>query len=210
MIARRTRSRLDAAGALIALALWAGLAAALSSEGVQRFDAAVRLAVHRWASPNLTALMQGIAVLGSVGFLAAAALVAIAGLLVAGRRRSAIALAGTMAGAFLLENAMKYAIHRVRPEPFFGTEPETYSFPSGHALFSLCFYCTLASGLAQRRRSGLARAAIGTAAAALIAAIGLSRIYLGVHYPSDVLGGYLAAAFWLGVVAAIRGLRSRR
>jgi len=154
--------------------------------------------------------MQGIAVLGSVGFLAAAALVAIAGLLVAGRRRSAIALAGTMAGAFLLENAMKYAIHRVRPEPFFGTEPETYSFPSGHALFSLCFYCTLASGLAQRRRSGLARAAIGTAAAALIAAIGLSRIYLGVHYPSDVLGGYLAAAFWLGVVAAIRGLRSRR
>jgi undecaprenyl-diphosphatase len=154
--------------------------------------------------------MQVITVLGSVRFLGSALAIAVAAFLMAGRRRSAVALACTMAGAIVLENAMKYAIRRVRPEPFFGTEPDTYSFPSGHALLSSCFYWVLAELLAGRARSEPARAAIWCVAVLLVAAIGLSRIYLGVHYPTDVLGGYLTAAFWLGIVKSIRGFRRGR
>jgi undecaprenyl-diphosphatase len=193
---------------LVALALFARLAAALSSDGIQHFDAAVRLGVHQWASPTLTALMQVITVLGSVRILGIASVTVVAGLLIAGWRQSAIALTWTMAGAIVMENAVKYTFHRVRPEPFFGTEPDTYSFPSGHALLSLCFYCVLANVFTERIRSGFARATIWIVAALLVAAIGLSRIYLGVHYPTDVLGGYLVGAFWVGALASIRRLRS--
>ncbi|MGA2126509.1 MAG: phosphatase PAP2 family protein [Xanthobacteraceae bacterium] len=207
MIHQRTALTVHIAWTLLALALLAWLAAALSSASVRNFDAAVRLGIHQWASPTLTELMQAITVLGSVRFLGSALAIAIAGFLMAGWRQSAVALAWIMAGAIVLENTMKYAVHRVRPEPFFGTEPDTYGFPSGHALLSSCFYWVLAEVLAGRSRSVFARATIWTVAAALIAAIGLSRIYLGVHYPTDVLGGYLTAAFWVGTLKSIRGLQ---
>jgi len=193
---------------LITLALFIRLAAALSSDSIQNFDAAIRLDIHQWASPPLTSLAQGITVLGSVRFIGMAFVIAIAGCLKVGWQQSAVTLTWTMAGAIVLDNAIKYSFHRARPEPFFGIEPDTYSFPSGHAMFALCFYCTLANVFAERLRSRFARAAIWTVAALLVAAIGLSRIYLGVHYPTDVLGGYLAAAFWLGAVASIKSLRS--
>jgi undecaprenyl-diphosphatase len=210
MIRHRTALIGRIAWTLIALALLASFAAALSSDSVRNFDAAVRFGVHQWASPTLTELMQVITVLGSVRFLGSAFAIAIAGFLMAGWRQSAVTLAWTMAGAIVLENAMKYAVHRARPEPFFGTEPDTYSFPSGHALLSSCFYWVLAEVLAGRARSEPARAAIWCVAILLVAAIGLSRIYLGVHYPTDVLGGYLTAAFWVGSVKSIRGLRRGR
>jgi Membrane-associated phospholipid phosphatase len=90
-----------------------------------------------------------------------------------------------------------------RPEPFFGTAPETYSFPSGHALFSACFYGALAWLLGAALRNFGARAAIWAMSLALIAAIGLSRLYLGVHYPTDVIAGYLVAVFWItGLLAS--------
>jgi membrane-associated phospholipid phosphatase len=79
---------------------------------------------------------------------------------------------------------------------------KSYSFPSGHALYSLCFYGVLASLLAAHAPPGAAPIGIYVAAALLIAGIGLSRVYLGVHYPSDVIAGYLAAAFVIGAVFA--------
>jgi len=106
-------------------------------------------------------------------------------------------LAVVMAGAVVLENALKFAFQRARPEPFFGTAPETYSFPSGHALFSACFYGAFAWLLGAAFRNPGVRAAIWTISLALIAAIGLSRLYLGFHYPTDVIAGYLVAEFWI-------------
>jgi undecaprenyl-diphosphatase len=103
-----------------------------------------------------------------------------------------------------LENALKFAFQRARPEPFFGTAPETYSFPSGHALFSACFYGVFAWLLGTAFRNRGVRAAIWTISLALIAAIGLSRLYLGFHYPTDVIAGYLVAAFWTTALLASR------
>ena len=77
---------------------------------------------------------------------------------------------------------------------FSAASPSSYSFPSGHALGSLCFYGILAAILAGRARGRGAEFCIWVATVLLVGMIGLSRIYLGVHYPSDVIAGYCAAA----------------
>ncbi len=105
---------------------------------------------------------------------------------------------------------LKYGFHRQRPTAFFGVDPTSYSFPSGHSLASFCFYLVLAGLLGSRVRSSGLRITIWIVATLLVAAIGLSRIYLGVHYPSDVIGGYLAAAVWVTTLLAVDHMRGRR
>jgi len=88
--------------------------------------------------------------------------------------------------------------------------PHTYSFPSGHALCSFCFYGVLAGLLSARTKPLGWRLLIWIAAAAMVIAIGLSRIYLGVHYPSDVVAGYLAATVWVGTIIVLDHVRKLR
>jgi undecaprenyl-diphosphatase len=88
--------------------------------------------------------------------------------------------------------------------------PRTPSFPSGHSLFSFCFYGVLAGLLADRIDSRRWQVLIWTVAAVLVAAIGLSRIYLGVHYPSDVVAGYLTGTLWVSTMVAVDRMRKRR
>ena len=107
-----------------------------------------------------------------------------------------------MSAAIASNLGLKRLIHCARPEPFFGAEPSSYSFPSGHALYSLSFYGVIAVAFAAHAPPGLARIAIGAAAGLLVVGIGFSRVYLGVHYPSDVVAGYLAATFVVGAVFA--------
>lgn len=107
--------------------------------------------------------------------------------------------------------AFKLSFQRPRPVPFFDTPlPSSYSFPSGHALFSFCFYGMLAAIITARLHSRSARTVIWLLAGVLVALIGLSRIYLGVHYPSDVLAGYAAALVWVVAVAFGDHMLSRR
>src|SRR5262249_18612156 len=106
--------------------------------------------------------------------------------------------------------ALKYAFHRPRPPVFFGAQPHSYSFPSGHALCSFCFYAVLAGLIAARTRSLALRIAVAALAAVLVIAIGLSRVYLGMHYPSDGLGGYLAASVWVSAMLVLDRWRQRR
>jgi undecaprenyl-diphosphatase len=139
--------------------------------------------------------------LGSASLLTLLFLACFLGLCLGGLRRNAWTLAITMAGAVVLENGLKYLVHRARPEPFFGlSAPETYSFPSGHTLFSTCFYGVIAWSIADHVSDSFSRAAIWISAAVIIVVVGFSRVYLGIHYPTDVLGGFLAAAFWLSAV----------
>lgn len=103
----------------------------------------------------------------------------------------------------MLLSILKKHFHRQRPEPFFDTRlPPSYSFPSGHALLSFCCYGLLAA-LGNAYLRGRIRWLIRICAVALILAISVSRIYLGVHYPTDVIAGYLVAIAWTAVVAAI-------
>jgi undecaprenyl-diphosphatase len=189
---------------LVSLGLLIWLVAAVASGSTQGFDASIRNGLHGFASPAVTALAQAITRLGSIAFLVGAYAVCLVALLLARLRRDAVRLTWVMVGAIAIENGLKYSIRRIRPDAFFGIDPTTYSFPSGHSLLSLCFYLTIAVLIARRVPNAFGRSAVLAAAALLIAAIGLSRIYLGVHYPTDVIGGFLVAACWisLGLLAA--------
>jgi undecaprenyl-diphosphatase len=188
--------------ALALFAAFIALAAAVETGATDAADAWLRASIHASSSPSLTSAMIALTRAGSAAALTALFAIAAGVFYLAGRRRSMELLALAMIGAIVLENALKYAFQRARPEPFFGlVAPETYSFPSGHALFSTCLYGAVAWRLAAGAGRGAARVALACAAAALVATIGYSRIYLGVHYPTDVLAGALVGAAWLSAVA---------
>lgn len=193
----------SAAGALA----FAALAWAMASGGLQSVDDAVSHAVNASASDALTLLAHGFSFIGSIAALTAFTLTAVALFWQAGWRASSRRLIFVMAGALVVGNLLKLLFERARPEPYFGIAPPTYSFPSGHALYAACFCATIAYLLSVRTSYG---AAVWAAAIALAGLIGLSRIYLGVHYPSDVLAGYLAAVAWLGLAAAADAKWGRR
>jgi undecaprenyl-diphosphatase len=164
-------------------------------------DNAIRGFVHDHSAAWLTPVMQGFSFLGSTAFLTLAAVVVLFALFRAGHKHSALLFTVTMIGATLLNFILKISFVRERPSPYFDTPlPTSYSFPSGHALFSLCFYGSLAWIGAAHPIGDRRRTAAWVIAIMLIFFIGLSRVYLGVHYPSDVVAGYLAAFVWVSAV----------
>ena len=194
--------------AVFSLFLFAWIAERVGHDGMSRFDLAVRMQVHDYASPGLTRAMIAISFLGGDG-LALAAVLAAAAFVWLHWRRATLWLVVTILGAVVLDVSLKLAFHRARPVPFFVALPSTYSFPSGHSLFSFCFYGVTAGLLAGRTSSLRVRILIWTLAALLVAAIGFSRVYLGVHYPSDVIAGYLAAALWVSTLVSLDRMRKR-
>jgi undecaprenyl-diphosphatase len=185
----------------LALILFVWLAREVTRGDAMRLDTPIRNAVHARSSPPVTAAMRGVSLIGSEVFLVPLGLILVWRLVAAKRRRAAVVLAVAALGAEGLDQIMKLLFARPRPDPFFGlASPITHSFPSGHAMVSCCFFGVLAAILAVREPSRLKRMAIFAAAAILVALMGFSRVYLGLHYPTDVLAGYAAAVVWLAVV----------
>jgi undecaprenyl-diphosphatase len=200
----RAKSGVWLLGALLiaatALFVFGWLAEEMLEGDTQQFDAFVRTAVHQFATPSLTRLMQVFSFLGSVAAVTAMSLLVVCVSLYFRHMRTAALATITMLGVAVLDLTLKHAFHRPRPAAFFGATPNSYSFPSGHALGSFCFYGILAAILAPVARRRGAKLCIWIAAVLLVGMIGLSRIYLGVHYPSDVIAGYCAAIVWVGAV----------
>ena len=188
--------------ALLSLFLFGWIAEEMLHGDTAAFDLAVRSWVHQFASPAMTWAMIAISWLG-YSILIVELVVALAVFLLLSWRRAAAWLAISMSGALALDLSLKYAFHRPRPPVFFGAEPHSYSFPSGHALCSFCFYGVMAGLIAGRVQSRAQRIAVWMAAALLVISIGVSRVYLGMHYPSDVLAGYLAAAIWVSTLLVL-------
>jgi membrane-associated phospholipid phosphatase len=198
-----------------ALVFFAWLADEVLEGETQRFDSVTREAVHQLASPALTSAMRGISFLGSTIFLTIATTVVVALFLKRRWKREAILFVITMVGASVLNVTLKLAFQRQRPTPYFSLlPPESYSFPSGHSLGSCCFYGALAALLAARAYSLRTKVLLWICGILMFLTIGLSRIYLGVHYTTDVIAGFVAAFFWVMVVGFVenqlRRLRSRR
>jgi membrane-associated phospholipid phosphatase len=192
---------LVAAGLALWLFAWLGHEI-LTDTPAPVLDDRLRLAIHSLASPGLTRVMIAASRYGGPAWLAPlGGLVAIA-FLARGWRRGALLVVVTMAGAGLLDTLLKLAFARPRPTAFFNYSlPLSHSFPSGHAFFAGSFFGGLALLLSARVRSRIVRWAVWVVAVLLTLLIGGSRVYLGVHYPSDVLAGYAAAIVWVAAVA---------
>jgi membrane-associated phospholipid phosphatase len=195
---------------LLAAGLWVfGAVAEEVSEGDTGLDDRLARWLHEHATDPLTTFFKAVTELGNGIVLAGVA--AIAAYLLARRRLFADALLMVLAycGAEVLSYALKLGFHRDRP---FFTDPlataNTYSFPSGHATVSLATYGALGFVLARRVR-GRARFAILGAATLLISLIGFSRLYLGVHFLSDVIAGYSAGTAWVAFCVVVLDLHQR-
>lgn len=181
-----------------ALFFFAWLADEVLEGGTKAMDETVRIFVNGFASQPLTLLMNFVTVLGSTLFLSTVFVCVFIIFIRKNRKRPAILITVTMAGAVILNFVLKVSFARPRPVPFFDTPlPNSYSFPSGHALFALCFYGALAWIFAEMTRKHSLKSLIWVAAVFLVLLIGMSRIYLGVHYPSDVIAGYAASIVWI-------------
>ncbi|WP_239616520.1 phosphatase PAP2 family protein [Cohnella mopanensis] len=110
---------------------------------------------------------------------------------------------GVVVGSSLLNVVLKTVFHRSRPTLHRIVDANGYSFPSGHSMAAFTLYGVLCFLLWKHARTSLARTLLIVSGSIMIAAIGVSRIYLGVHYPSDVIGGYLASGTWLAVSIGI-------
>lgn len=195
--------------AVLALFLFAWLGNEMLQGDTQHFDQMIREWVHRYASPGMTSAMNAISLLG-YNILIVELAIALAIFAWLRWRRALLWLAVAMTGSLVLDLTLKYIYHRMRPTAYFGMAPHSYSFPSGHALCSFCFYGVVAGLLSARIKSLALQMVIWCLAAALVIAIGVSRIYLGVHYPSDVVAGYLAATVWVGTVIVLDHVRRVR
>ena len=166
-----------------------------------KLDNSVREFVHSYAAGWLTSAMQFFAFLGSTAFLTAATVLCVLILVFRRLYRPAVLLAVVMTGAVILNYALKVSLGRPRPLPFFDTPlPESFSFPSGHALFAVCFYGMLAWIITSKVKGRSLQISAWTIAALIALLIGLSRVYLGVHFLTDIIAGYAAAVVWISVV----------
>lgn len=147
-----------------------------------------------------TKLMSAISILGSSPFLFPAYLLLVCVHLFSSKYRDAILIAVTGLGAFLLSSTLKTEFFRQRPVHGLVVTPTTFSFPSGHSTSSMTFFVLLAFYLTRHIPRPASRLFIFLAAVGIAGTIGYSRIYLNLHYPSDVLAGFCLALCWLSVM----------
>jgi undecaprenyl-diphosphatase len=194
-------------GALVgSLVVLGSVAEGVRSQEVFALDAWATPFLHGIASPGLDALMNGLTDLGSSLVIVPILVVAVAALLWKLRYGLALFLGVAIGGSVILQGTMKVFFARPRPQLAWAQVLPDGSFPSGHTMNAVIFYGALALILWSiwGRRVGLL--ALGTAAM-LAFGVGVSRIYLGYHYLTDVSGGILAGIAWLIVVGA--GFRAR-
>lgn len=147
----------------------------------------------RW----LEETMRDITGLGSVFTILFVTCAVAAYLALDGRRRIAAFVIGAVGGGELVSTVLKLFYHRPRPDLVpHGMEVFTASFPSGHAMMSAIAYLTLATLLARVHRNRRVKALVLALGVSMTLFVGISRIYLGVHWPSDVLAGWCVGAAW--------------
>jgi len=165
-------------------------------------DVQLELAIHTHASPYLTAVMYLLTAFGYIPVIGAATAVLCYRLLLDRRRWEAAATAAVMLGEGALNTILKLAVHRARPSLFTHATTLGLSFPSGHAMATFCLMGLILWFVWADLQPVLQGVTV-VAAVAFVVAVGFSRVYLGVHYPSDVLGGWLASTAWLGAAPAL-------
>ena len=195
------------AGAVIASFgtwLFSELAETVMSGGTQSFDEAVLRWIYLRHTPALDATMIEITALGTGTVVLMIVCVAALFLSLTKHRYSALLLLAATAGGLLLDLVLKMRFDRPRPHVFaWGTNAVSSSFPSGHAMSATIVYSTVAYLAARLQKRRWARWVTMFIALVFIALICFSRLYLGVHYPSDVLAGAVIGLAWASFCMAL-------
>lgn len=206
--------RIDPRKALIVAALcWAGFAAmviAVQQGATVSFDAFFLQMFRTGADlrpagpPWLLEAVRDYTGLGGVLLRHVFAVFALIALLFLRLRREAIVLVGTVMGGWLINSAIKLLVGRPRPTivPHL-TEAGGASFPSGHSFNSAVVYIAIALAFAAMSRRESVRVTIVLSAVLMSLLVAASRVWLGVHFPSDVVAGWLGGAAWALTAAAI-------
>jgi undecaprenyl-diphosphatase len=159
----------------------------------------------------LTGVGRDFTALGSIGVLSFITLTVGAFLSLQGRWQMALYVVGAVATGMLLSWALKLGFDRARPDLVpHATVVYSPGFPSGHALLSAVVYLTLAALLAPIQPRRRQRIFLVTTAALLTLLIGTTRVFLGVHWPSDVAAGWAAGATWASACQLLAGHLERR
>jgi len=184
--------------------LFVELAEAVMEGGTRRLDTALLLALRNPTDPAdplgplwVEEMGRDFSALGSLGVLVLITLGVLGYLLLARRLRTALFTAVAVLGGMLLSLALKTGFERPRPDLVpHETIVYTTSFPSSHAMMSTVVYLTLAALLSRAQPQWQLKAYLLLMAMLLTVLVGISRVYLGVHWPSDVLAGWTAGAAW--------------
>jgi undecaprenyl-diphosphatase len=199
-------------------ALWAFLAIAgeMAEGETAAMDRRLLLALRRPGDP-LTPLgprwlqecMRDITALGGFTILTLLTITAVVTLLFHGKRRQALVMGATVILAQISSEALKAFYDRPRPTLVpHGSLVYSSSFPSGHSTLAAATYLTLAAIVASLERTRRAKIFVFILALLIVPVIGVSRVYLGVHWPSDVLAGWSLGSLWaLGALIALHALR---
>ncbi|HEU0016445.1 MAG TPA: phosphatase PAP2 family protein [Longimicrobium sp.] len=196
--------------------LFGAIASQVSSGRTQAIDEGILRWINSHASPALDVAALEVTALG--GGLVVWVLAMVTGVFLwqTKHRYSAALIVIALLGSGLINASLKMAFDRPRPSVFEWRTPHVglQSFPSGHSMTAMVVYATLAYLVARLEPTRLMRRLTFLLAGTIILGIGLSRLYLGVHYPSDVLAGFITGLAWAATCAlgieAVRYFRHRK
>ena len=187
-------------------ALWGffNLASEMGEGDTLALDRHILLALRNPANPadplgsrSFEEAMRDVTALGGVTVMVLVTVVGILAFLMHGRRGHALVLAATVLLADVSSEGLKMLYHRPRPDLVpHGSYVYSGSFPSGHSTLSAATFLTLAMLIASLEPNRATKAMVYVLAMLLVLAIGVSRVYLGVHWPSDVLAGWCLGGAW--------------
>ncbi|XRG80394.1 phosphatase PAP2 family protein [Rossellomorea sp. GAMAL-10_SWC] len=174
------------------------MALLVSNHSIYHFDSTVINFIQGLESPAITSFMKIITFLGSSVFIILLSISILYFLYkVLNHRSELILFVAALIGSNILCVLLKLFFHRARPDLHRLIEISGYSFPSGHATNAMTVYGILTFILWRNIRTKSGRSLLIITSLIMILLIGISRIYLGVHFPSDVIAGYFTGGFWI-------------
>lgn len=159
------------------------------------FDESIYFLIHKLDSDNMTKLMNFFTFFAETKTIIVLSILALIGLWF--KKKWPLYLDGTIAISTIINVLLKLIIRRERPNHITYVDEKTYSFPSGHAMASMSFYGAVIVIVLNSNLNKKIKYLISFLLGLLIFLIGVSRIYLGVHYPSDIIGGWLVSIILL-------------
>ncbi|WP_102027688.1 phosphatase PAP2 family protein [Salirhabdus sp. Marseille-P4669] len=178
------------------------IAMLLGTNRLVAFDQQLIQLVQGSITSNRTTIMKGISFFGSFHWIIAPLLILASLLVLMKRTRFAVFLVLSYFSGRLLNRLLKSWFQVDRPQLHQLVSASGFSFPSGHSMNSMIFYGVLSIIIAKLIKQPLMRWSMIIVLGCLVLAVGMSRVYLGVHYPSDVLAGFAAGVFWVCLCSA--------